>query len=64
MRIILGIDPGSVKTGFGLIACQGSQHTYISSGVIRLPVGPLPARLKVIFDCISFVFFNYFSTYI
>ena len=53
MRIILGIDPGSVKTGFGLIACEGSKHTYISSGVIRLPVGPLPARLKVIFDCIS-----------
>ncbi len=53
MSIILGIDPGSVKTGFGLIHCDGSKHRYISSGVIRLPAGPLPARLKVIFDCIS-----------
>lgn len=53
MSIILGIDPGSVKTGFGLIRCDGNQHRYLSSGVIRLPTGPLPARLKVIFDCIS-----------
>ncbi len=53
MSIILGIDPGSVKTGFGLIRCDGKKHYYLSSGVIRLPTGPLPARLKVIFDCIS-----------
>lgn len=53
MSIILGIDPGSVKTGFGLIHCDGNKHRYLSSGVIRLPTGPLPARLKVIFDCIS-----------
>lgn len=53
MSIILGIDPGSVKTGFGLIRSNGNNHHYLSSGVIRLPTGPLPARLRVIFDCIS-----------
>ncbi len=49
MTIILGIDPGSQKTGFGLIAVDGRQHRYISSGVIRLPKGPLPERLNVIY---------------
>ena len=53
MTIILGIDPGSVKTGFGVIACEGNRHRYLTSGVIRLPGGPLPARLKVIFESIS-----------
>lgn len=53
MSIILGVDPGSVKTGFGLIRWEGNTPSYLSSGVIRLPAGPLPARLKIIFDCIS-----------
>lgn len=48
---VLGIDPGSLKTGFGVIDVAGSRNAYISSGVIRLPAGaPLPERLKIIFD--------------
>ena len=48
---ILGIDPGSLKTGFGVIDSLGSKTNYVSSGVIRLPSKEaLPARLKVIFD--------------
>ena len=53
MAIILGIDPGSVKTGFGIIDTSSHQPRYITSGVIRLPSGELPPRLKVIFDAIS-----------
>lgn len=48
MTIILGIDPGSVKTGFGLISVEGSKHKYVSSGIIRLPKAPFPERLKVL----------------
>ena len=33
---ILGIDPGSIKTGFGLIEFSGKQTIYITSGCIRL----------------------------
>lgn len=50
MAIILGIDPGSVKTGFGVINAVGSKIEYISSGVIRLPKTELPERLAVIYQ--------------
>jgi crossover junction endodeoxyribonuclease RuvC len=53
MTIILGVDPGSRRTGFGVIHLEGSKTEYISSGVIRIPDTALPERLKVIFDNIS-----------
>ena len=49
MSLILGVDPGSRKTGFGIINVVGDSHEYITSGVIRLPVDePLPRRLQVL----------------
>ncbi len=49
MALILGIDPGSRKTGFGIINVNGNEHDYITSGVIRLPVDEeLPQRIKVL----------------
>ena len=53
MTRILGIDPGSRRTGFGIIDAVGSKTQYVASGVIRLPTGDLPARLKVIFENVS-----------
>ncbi len=59
MTLILGIDPGSRKTGFGIIRCRGSQHgslhqhEYVASGVIRLPQIALAERLRIIFDSLS-----------
>lgn len=53
MPVILGIDPGSRRTGFGVIHQEGSRTDYISSGVIRIPDTALPERLKVIFASIS-----------
>jgi crossover junction endodeoxyribonuclease RuvC len=50
---ILGIDPGLRTTGFGVIDTEGSTLHYVASGTIKtdaVDVGPLPARLKVIFD--------------
>ena len=50
---ILGIDPGLVTTGFGIVDAEGSQLHYVASGTIRtgaVRIGELPARLKVIFD--------------
>lgn len=43
---ILGLDPGSRFTGFGLIDRRGSRLTCAGEGRIALPRGaPLPARL-------------------
>jgi crossover junction endodeoxyribonuclease RuvC len=53
MTLILGIDPGSQKTGFGIISHEGSRSEYITSGIIRLPRTNLPERLKIIFDGVS-----------
>ena len=34
--IILGIDPGSRKTGWGLVRSEGRQCHYLASGTLRL----------------------------
>jgi crossover junction endodeoxyribonuclease RuvC len=36
-KVILGIDPGSVVSGFGVIRAQGNQLTCIEAGVVRTP---------------------------
>ena len=51
--LILGIDPGLQRTGFGVIEAVGSRLSYVASGTIsttQLDKGQLPARLKVLFD--------------
>ncbi len=53
MALILGIDPGSQKTGFGIIAHQSGRSEYVTSGVIRLPRVSLPERLKIIYDSVG-----------
>ena len=48
---ILGIDPGLVSTGFGVIEIQGSRLSYVTSGCVKAPTsGELPERLKVILE--------------
>ena len=34
-RLVLGIDPGSRITGFGLLEVAGNRGSYLSSGVIK-----------------------------
>ena len=53
MTIIMGIDPGSRVTGFGLIESMGSSNRYITSGCIRLPDASLAERLHCIFTSIN-----------
>ena len=50
MTIILGIDPGSRVTGYGVIREQQRKLYYIDSGCIRCAVGTLPERLLQIFN--------------
>ncbi|MGL4860382.1 MAG: crossover junction endodeoxyribonuclease RuvC [Enterobacteriaceae bacterium] len=53
MSIILGIDPGSRITGYGVIRQQGKQLLYLGSGCIRTLVADFPARLKIIYAGVS-----------
>jgi crossover junction endodeoxyribonuclease RuvC len=59
MALILGIDPGSRKTGFGIINVIGSKTEYVTSGVIRIPDVELPERLKIIFNSITQIINQY-----
>ncbi len=51
--LILGIDPGLQRTGFGLVQADGPRLSYVASGTIstlEAPRGDLPLRLKIIFE--------------
>jgi crossover junction endodeoxyribonuclease RuvC len=52
-RRILGIDPGSRLTGFGLLDFDGDRATYVTSGTVKSPIGEFPERLRGIFRSIS-----------
>lgn len=49
MTLILGVDPGSRVTGFGIIETSGNTARYVASGCIRIPDDAFPERLRVIF---------------
>ena len=47
---ILGLDPGSVRTGFGIIDCDGTAQRHVASGCIRPPSNNMALRLRYIYD--------------
>lgn len=57
IHTILGIDPGSRITGFGLIRAQGDKLTHIEHGVIDLQSDDiLPHRLDRLFNELNGIF--------
>lgn len=50
--IVLGIDPGTAVTGYGVVACAGDGAVSLREcGVIRTqPSAPLPERLRDLHD--------------
>lgn len=49
MTVIIGIDPGSRRTGFGVIRLEGNRHIYLTSGHLNLDSFPVNERLRKIF---------------
>lgn len=48
---ILGIDPGTATTGFGLIDKEGQKLTKLDYGVISTPkTMPMPERLQMLYE--------------
>ena len=48
---ILGIDPGTATTGFGLIKKDGPRLTQLDHGIISTPKDyEMPRRLNILFD--------------
>ncbi len=50
---ILGIDPGSRLTGFGVLDFRGDAPTYVTSGTVRSIDGGFADRLRQIFDAVG-----------
>jgi crossover junction endodeoxyribonuclease RuvC len=49
MTVIIGIDPGSRKTGYGIVKLDGNRHIYLTSGYLDVSNYPVAERLRKIF---------------
>ena len=48
-QVVLGVDPGVSRCGYGAVAAEGSELSAVACGVIRTPPGdPLPDRLAAL----------------
>ena len=56
---VLGIDPGSRRTGFGVIDCNGNDQTHIAHGCIAAEGDAMATRLRMIFDGIQRLIADY-----
>jgi crossover junction endodeoxyribonuclease RuvC len=50
---ILGLDPGSRRTGFGVIECRGPDYKHIAHGCIAVGGLDLADRLRRIFETLT-----------
>jgi crossover junction endodeoxyribonuclease RuvC len=48
--VILGIDPGLERVGYGVVRKEGSRLTSLGYGLVKTPKGETPERLRLIFD--------------
>lgn len=56
---ILGIDPGSRLTGFGVLDFVGDKPSYVTSGTVKSLDGTFPDRLKRIFVSVGEIVAEY-----
>jgi len=50
---ILGLDPGSRRTGYGIIEVCGSRNVWVAHGTIEAGEGAMAPRLATIFGGVS-----------
>lgn len=51
---IIGLDPGLRRTGWGVVAAEGSRLTWVAHGVIAPPTdAPFAERLLALFDALA-----------
>ncbi|MNZ52704.1 Crossover junction endodeoxyribonuclease RuvC [compost metagenome] len=62
MTLILGIDPGSRITGYGVVRDTGRGCEYVASGCIRTGNGELHERLQIVFRGVREVIRTYGPT--
>jgi crossover junction endodeoxyribonuclease RuvC len=50
---ILGLDPGSLRTGYGLIDCTAAGERHVANGCINVRGADFLVRLRQIFEAIA-----------
>jgi crossover junction endodeoxyribonuclease RuvC len=50
---VLGLDPGSLRTGYGVIDCRSGVEHYVASGCISVKGEDLALRLRRIFEAVQ-----------
>ena len=56
---ILGIDPGSRLTGFGVVDFVGDKPSYVASGTVKSMDGAFADRLRQIFESVGSIVNEY-----
>lgn len=50
VRLVMGIDPGLERVGYGLVRQEGSRLSSVEHGLIRTPRVELPERLRIVHE--------------
>jgi len=59
-KIVIGIDPGSIFCGYGVVKKESGTTTYITAGQIVMPKKqPLAIRLKYLFEGLNEILYTY-----
>lgn len=62
-KIILGVDPGTIVLGYGLLQVEGNRLTLLSMGILKLPAGlDHYAKLERIQNCLKDLITEYSPT--
>lgn len=56
---ILGIDPGSINTGWGILDFQGNHLTHVDNGIIKIKGDDIAAKLKCIYTGLQSIIDEY-----
>ncbi|USZ14541.1 crossover junction endodeoxyribonuclease RuvC [Moraxella sp. FZLJ2107] len=59
MTLIIGIDPGSRKTGYGIVSTEGDKITFLDAGTIRTNSTEMSERIAQIFAGITRIVTHY-----
>lgn len=63
MTLIIGIDPGSRLTGYGIIHMQAGALIHLDAGTIRTTSNDMPVRIGQIFDGLTRII-THFQQYV
>jgi len=56
---VLGLDPGSLRTGYGIVDCAGGREAHVASGCLRATGTSLALRLRYIHEQVTLLVERY-----